>query len=68
MPFSVLFSVFGMGVALMGIRIRLSGQVKDKITPSSMVALSGSRSDLVTALIRINDLGNMKIDAATIAD
>ena len=31
MPFSVLFSVFGMGVALMGLQIRLSGQVRDQI-------------------------------------
>ena len=31
MPFSVLFSVFGMGIALMGLQIRLSGQVRDQI-------------------------------------
>ena len=31
MPFSALFSIFGVGVALMGIQIRLSGQVRDQI-------------------------------------
>jgi len=31
MPFGVLFSIFGIGVALMGLQIRLSGQVRGRI-------------------------------------
>ncbi|KKZ13186.1 MAG: hypothetical protein TE42_01545, partial [Candidatus Synechococcus spongiarum SP3] len=54
MPFSVLFSVFGMGVALMGLQIRLSGQLRDQIRTLS-TGVHGDIKDLNGRIERVEE-------------
>ncbi|CZB23159.1 hypothetical protein [Candidatus Synechococcus spongiarum] len=56
-PFSVLFSVFGMGVALMDLQIRLSGQVKDQIR-----GIHGNIKDLNGRIERVEERLSVRID------
>ena len=61
MPFSVLFSVFGMGIALMGLQIRLSGQVRDQIR-----GVHGEVKDLSGRIERVEERLSGEIKAVRI--
>ncbi|WP_143324524.1 hypothetical protein [Candidatus Synechococcus spongiarum] len=66
MPFGVLFSTFGMGVALMGIQICLSGQVRDQIHTLS-TGIHGDIQGLHARIDKVSDqLREVRRDATFI--